>query len=154
MNVEPHTNQTEVFPHVCDVCPVAGSTVVSMGNFERVDMKSRTEYDPRYAYVTCSKCGQKWQRLDYGCARHALTCADKGYGPLPPQVEPMPTTALTTEQWEQFDDANGIDNRIAKSCVTYSDDSPSPALQTIRKMNPNTYLPTGAELAKLLSKIN
>jgi hypothetical protein len=56
-------------------------------------------YDHRYTYVTCSKCLNKWQRIDYGCAHHQLTC---GY-PLPAQLEPNPTRALTTEEWEQFD---------------------------------------------------
>jgi len=65
-------------------------------------MKSRTEYDHRYAFVTCSQCGYQWQRIYYGCAAHQITC---GY-PLPPQVEPQPTTGLTSEQWREFDKAH------------------------------------------------
>lgn len=61
-------------------------------------------YDPRYSYVTCSRCRQKFQRLDYGCARHQLTC---GY-PLPQQVEPNPPRALTSDEWRDFDAANDI----------------------------------------------
>jgi len=61
-------------------------------------------YDRRYAFVTCSKCHQKYQRIDYGCARHQVTC---GY-PLPAQIEPRPETALTSEEWQEFDLANGI----------------------------------------------
>jgi hypothetical protein len=53
-----------------------------------------SNYDPRYAFVTCSKCGQKWQRIDYGCARHALTCS-KNYAPFPSQVEPQQTYQLS-----------------------------------------------------------
>lgn len=59
-------------------------------------------YDSRYAYVHCSNCGQLYQRINYGCARHVLTC---GY-PLPQQVEPQPAKALTCEEWEAFDAAN------------------------------------------------
>lgn len=39
--------------------------------------------DVMYDYSVCSKCGQRWQNIDYGCARHQVTC---GY-PLPPRVE-------------------------------------------------------------------
>lgn len=36
---------------------------------------SRTRrYDPRYdEYVTCPECGQSFQLLDWGCARHGLS---------------------------------------------------------------------------------
>lgn len=61
-------------------------------------------YSPNYSFVTCSKCGHEWQRLDYGSAHHVLTC---GY-PLPPQVQPQPARGLTAEEWEQFDRANGV----------------------------------------------
>ncbi len=62
------------------------------------------EYSPNYSFVTCSKCKQDWQRLDYGSAHHILTC---GY-PLPQQVQPMPTKALTAAEWQEFDRNNGI----------------------------------------------
>ena len=61
-------------------------------------------YDPPYANVTCSKCGRKYQRLDYGNAAHQLTCGC----PLPPQVEPQPGKSLSLGEWRQFDADNGI----------------------------------------------
>lgn len=30
--------------------------------------------DPRYAYQVCSKCGDAWQLIDYGCSLHILRC--------------------------------------------------------------------------------
>ncbi len=39
--------------------------------------------DIMYEFSVCSKCGQKWQNIDYNCARHQLTC---GY-PLPEKVK-------------------------------------------------------------------
>lgn len=75
--------------------------------------KQKPTYDPRYAFVTCSGCGRKWQRIDYRSASHALTCGRQ----LPAQVEPIPNRALTPEQWEAFDDANGVENSIAKAVV-------------------------------------
>ena len=73
-------------------------------------MKSTNSYDPRYAFVTCSKCLRKWQRIDYRSAHHTLTCGRE----LPKPVEPGPTRPLTSAEWEAFDDASGIDNSIAK----------------------------------------
>jgi hypothetical protein len=64
----------------------------------------KSEYDPRYSFVTCSKCRQDWQRLDYGCAHHVLVC---GY-PNPPQVQPNPSKPLTSEEWRAFDKAHGV----------------------------------------------
>ena len=59
-------------------------------------------YDSRYAFVTCSKCQRRWQRIDYGCSLHVLTC---GY-PLPAQNEPEPVRALTSDEWWRFDAEN------------------------------------------------
>lgn len=41
---------------------------------------SATPRDIRYEYVICLQCRQEWQRIDWGCARHQLTCSY----PLPP----------------------------------------------------------------------
>lgn len=48
-----------------------------------------------YQFSICSKCGERWQNIDYGCARHASKC---GY-PLPPKADertsdpnPQPTS--------------------------------------------------------------
>lgn len=38
--------------------------------------------DPRYEHVTCPACGQRWQRIDWGCQQHAISCT---VNPLPPQ---------------------------------------------------------------------
>jgi hypothetical protein len=38
--------------------------------------------DVAYQFSVCLKCGERWQNLDYGCARHANKC---GY-PLPPKA--------------------------------------------------------------------
>ena len=50
-----------------------------MGDRAKGDHTMPSDY--RYEYETCSKCGQRWQHIDYGCALHQLTC---GY-PLPPR---------------------------------------------------------------------
>lgn len=60
-------------------------------------------YDPRYAHVTCSRCRQRYQRIDYDGALHTLLC---GY-PVPPQVEPMPSRPLSPAEWEAHDRAGG-----------------------------------------------
>jgi ribosomal protein L37E len=62
------------------------------------------KYDPRYAHVTCRKCGRKYQRIDYSSALHIGTC---GY-PTPEQVEPMPEKQLSLSDWQRFDSDNGI----------------------------------------------
>jgi hypothetical protein len=62
------------------------------------------DYDPRYSYVTCTKCKKDWQRLDFGSAHHVLVC---GF-PLPDQVQPHPGRALTATEWSEFDRANGV----------------------------------------------
>lgn len=49
---------------------------------ELLEVIRSTWPDPRYQYVTCPKCGQRWQRIDYGCARHSSQC---GY-PLPEPI--------------------------------------------------------------------
>lgn len=38
--------------------------------------------DSCYLFVACSGCGQRWQSIDWGCARHLLTC-----DPTPPQPQ-------------------------------------------------------------------
>jgi hypothetical protein len=45
--------------------------------FWRVIYRLRAEADdddPRYKHVTCPLCGQSYQRMDYRCAAHELTC--------------------------------------------------------------------------------
>lgn len=39
----------------------------------------RPPKDDRYEHVTCSKCGERYQKIDYAGALHQLTC---GY-PVP-----------------------------------------------------------------------
>lgn len=39
--------------------------------------------DIRYHYSACPSCGQVLQNIDYGCARHQITC---GY-PLPTRTD-------------------------------------------------------------------
>lgn len=93
-------------------------------------MKSSTQYDCRYAFVTCAECGRKWQRLDWGSAHHNITCDTR----TARQVEPHPDRALTPDEWEAFDDANGVENMIAK--VT-----PPLRYATISDRIPNTEFP-------------
>ncbi len=49
------------------------------GEFPNPKVQIWPKRDPAYDYSVCSKCQQPWQNIDYGCARHQLTC---GY-PLP-----------------------------------------------------------------------
>ena len=49
-------------------------------------MRGKGPYDVRYdEFVTCPGCGQTWQLLDWGCARHALQ--------HPAGVPPVPEAA-------------------------------------------------------------
>jgi hypothetical protein len=34
----------------------------------------RADTNRRYEHVTCPQCGLQWQRIDWKCALHALTC--------------------------------------------------------------------------------
>ena len=60
-------------------------------------------YDPRYTFVTCPSCKQQFQRIDWNCARHQLTC---GY-PCPAPAEGYPTDR-TIEGWRKFDVQHGL----------------------------------------------
>ena len=62
----------------------------------------KTSYDPRYAFETCPKCGRDWQRIDWGCSRHQLTC---GY-PVPAMPSSVGVHSRTVEQWQAWDEAN------------------------------------------------
>jgi hypothetical protein len=33
--------------------------------------------DRRYEYVTCQKCGKQWQRIDWNCSLHQVTCGEQ-----------------------------------------------------------------------------
>lgn len=50
--------------------------------------RSSTQRDERYDYVTCPRCAQRFQRIDYRGSLHALTCErpDLGFD-IPRPVE-------------------------------------------------------------------
>ena len=58
------------------------------------------EYDPRYIVCHCDRCGKAYQRIDWNCASHQLTC---GYTP-PPLDLPIDKTIIG---WQRFDEAAG-----------------------------------------------
>ena len=54
----------------------------SLAPATRPDPDPTQNPDPRYEYVTCPACGQRWQRIDWACTQHALSCS---VDPLPSQ---------------------------------------------------------------------
>jgi len=46
----------------------------SLAPATRPDPDPTQNPDPRYEYVTCPACGQRWQRIDWACTQHALSC--------------------------------------------------------------------------------
>jgi formylmethanofuran dehydrogenase subunit E len=36
--------------------------------------RRKTMRDPRYEFVRCSACGEIWQRIDFRCEVHRMTC--------------------------------------------------------------------------------
>jgi hypothetical protein len=67
-------------------------------------------YDSRYAFVTCKHCGKVWQRLDFGCALHNLSC-DKAQ--RFETIEPTAPSGLTADQRRAFDLAGGAASVLA-----------------------------------------
>jgi hypothetical protein len=92
----PPRNEREAFAELAQqagaaqVARMADGTLACSGRDGQLAGSIEYDADPRYEYVVCPSCGQRYQRIDFGCARHWLTCnvdklADVGrFGPAVP----------------------------------------------------------------------